>query len=182
MAMLYLVRHGRAAAGWDADPDPGLDQVGREQARALAQRLADRAPMQLLTSPMLRTRETAAPLAQLWGIEPLVERRVSEIVSPEADLAARGRWLRDIATRRWEELDSALHQWRDGLVAALIEQERDAVVFTHFMVINAAAGVATSDDRVVHFRPDYCSVTVMRNDGGRLELVELGEEAQTRVL
>ena len=29
MARVHLVRHGRAAAGWDVDPDPGLDAVGR---------------------------------------------------------------------------------------------------------------------------------------------------------
>jgi hypothetical protein len=29
---LHLVRHGRAAAGWDTDPDPGLDDIGRRQA------------------------------------------------------------------------------------------------------------------------------------------------------
>ena len=37
---LHLVRHGRAAAGWDDDPDPPLDDVGREQADAVAERLA----------------------------------------------------------------------------------------------------------------------------------------------
>ncbi len=30
---LVLVRHGRAAAGWDTHPDPALDDVGRAQAR-----------------------------------------------------------------------------------------------------------------------------------------------------
>ena len=28
MSQLLLVRHGRAAAGWDRDPDPGLDPLG----------------------------------------------------------------------------------------------------------------------------------------------------------
>ena len=36
MTRLYLVRHGRAAAGWDTDPDPGLDEIGRGQAQAVA--------------------------------------------------------------------------------------------------------------------------------------------------
>ena len=32
MTRLYLVRHGRAAAGWNTDPDPGLDVIGQGQA------------------------------------------------------------------------------------------------------------------------------------------------------
>ena len=36
MARLYLVRHGKATGSWDTDPDPGLDDVGREQAEAMA--------------------------------------------------------------------------------------------------------------------------------------------------
>ena len=32
MARLYLIRHGRAAAGWDTAMDPPLDDLGREQA------------------------------------------------------------------------------------------------------------------------------------------------------
>ena len=33
---LHLVRHGRAAAGWDDDADPPLDEVGQRQALAVA--------------------------------------------------------------------------------------------------------------------------------------------------
>ena len=29
MTRVYMVRHGRAAAGWNVDPDPGLDDLGR---------------------------------------------------------------------------------------------------------------------------------------------------------
>ena len=36
MTRVYMVRHGRAAAGWDVDPDPPLDDVGRNQALAVA--------------------------------------------------------------------------------------------------------------------------------------------------
>ena len=36
MTRLILVRHGRAAGGWDDDLDPGLDDLGRAQAEAMA--------------------------------------------------------------------------------------------------------------------------------------------------
>ena len=182
MPTLYLVRHGRAAAGWDADKDPGLDASGLEQARRVADALAARGPLDLIVSPMVRTRETAAPLAQAWGIVPRIEPRVSEIPSPTTDLAVRGRWLREIIARRWTELDDALRRWRDGVLGALTQIERDAVVVTHYIAINAAVGAATADDRVVSFRPNHCSVTVLRNEDGRLELIRLGDEADSRLL
>ena len=36
MATVQLVRHGKAAAGFGAHPDPGLDDLGRHQAQAVA--------------------------------------------------------------------------------------------------------------------------------------------------
>jgi len=180
---LLLVRHGRAAAGWDADTDPGLDETGREQARRMAQQVAPLGPMDFLVSPMRRTRETAAALAELWGVAPRIEPRVSEIPSPTSDLKARGRWLREIAARRWSELeDEALVRWREALFEALGAIERDTVIVTHYIAINAAAGRAVGDERVVHFHPDYCSITEFRNDGGRLELIRYGAQADTRLL
>lgn len=182
MPTLYLVRHGRAAAGWDADADPGLDAVGRHQAEGAAELLAPRGPLALVSSPMLRTRETAAPLAARWKCEPRIEPRVSEIPSPTDDLAARGAWLKEVAARRWGELDAELQAWRDRLCEALLAMTEDTVVTTHFIAINAAVGAACGDDRVVHFRPDHCSVSVLRVEDGRLRLVEQGREAQTQVL
>ncbi len=76
----------------------------------------------------------------------------------------------------------ALQQWRAALLAALTEAEEDTVFVTHFMVINAAVSAAVGDDRMVGFRPDYCSITVLRNEGGRLSLLQRGAEGETRVL
>ena len=54
MTRLYLVRHGRAAAGWDTDPDPGLDPLGVHQAERMADELGPRGPLALISSPLLR--------------------------------------------------------------------------------------------------------------------------------
>lgn len=182
MPTLYLVRHGRAAAAWDRETDPGLDALGHEQAKSLVQELGSLAPIELIVSPLARTRETAAPLAAAWQVEPRIEPRVGEIPSPVRGLAERGQWLRQIASRAWSQLDEPLRQWRGAVLAALSEVNREAVVVTHYIAINAAVGAAVSDDRVVNFQPDYCSVTILRSAGGRLELVRRGAEAATRVL
>ncbi len=81
MARTYLVRHGKAAAGFDGHLDPGLDETGAREAREAAQVLAPLGPLALLTSPLARAMETAIPLAARWQREPLIEERVAEIPS-----------------------------------------------------------------------------------------------------
>ena len=36
---LYLIRHGQPKAGFGEDRDPGLDELGRQQAAAVAKEL-----------------------------------------------------------------------------------------------------------------------------------------------
>ncbi len=181
MAKLYLVRHGRAAAGFAEAADPGLDPVGREQAEAMAARLAPLRLPGLLTSPLRRTRETAAPLERHWQRQAVIEPRVAEIPSPTADLAARGRWLKVLMAGGWGDGGTAVLAWRDGVIASLVALGEDSVVVSHFIAINAAVGAATGDERVVCFRPDNCSCTLVENEGGVLRLIERGIEAPTPV-
>ncbi len=193
MARIYMIRHGKAAAGWAADPDPGLDAEGREQADAVARILGPRlseadGPLPVLTSPLKRCRETSMPLAKLWSLVPAVEPLVSEIPSPTKDLEARGEWLRRIMPGTWADIQNDATSgnvdftgWRDALVARLHEIGEDTVIFSHFIAINAAVGAATGDDRVVCFRPDNCSVTQFDVSSGGLKVVALGREADTVV-
>ena len=181
MTRLYLVRHGQAAARWDQDHDPGLDDIGRRQALTLADALEPQGPLPVVVSPLRRTRETAAALEERWRVTASVEPDVGEILSPSDDLALRTEWLREVLHRRWSELAPDLRAWRDAVVAALLAQAEDAVVVTHFVAINAAVGEATGDDRVVCFRPDNCSCTVLEANDGRLRVVELGRQRETLV-
>jgi broad specificity phosphatase PhoE len=182
MARLTLVRHGRAAGGWDDDPDPGLDDVGWDQAEALSEVLGPGGPLPILTSPMRRCRETARPLAARWGVDPVVEPGVTEIPSPPgvAD-GQRVPWLRAAMTGRWEVLGHRYMSWRDRVVATILSLDRDAVVISHFVAINAVIGAATGDDRVVIRSLDNCSRTVIEANGTGLVLVEGGHEADTLI-
>ena len=73
MSRIYLVRHGRAAADWGSHVDPGLDDVGRTQAEAMASELAPKGPLPLVVSPLRRTRETAAALERRWELGARIE-------------------------------------------------------------------------------------------------------------
>jgi broad specificity phosphatase PhoE len=177
MAKLYMVRHGRAVAGFGESHDPGLDDFGRGQAEAVARVLSSRGPLPILSSPLRRTRETAAPLARLWNLEPVIEEAVAEIPSPTNNLQERVAWLRDFMVGSWRNATPVLAQWREDALAALLALRKDSVIFSHYIAINVAAGAGTGDDRVVVFSPDNCSVTVFENEDGTLRLIEKGREA-----
>jgi broad specificity phosphatase PhoE len=181
MAKLYLVRHGKATAGWGMEKDPGLDDLGHAQAKATALTLAPLGPLPIITSPLTRTRETSKPLAEIWDIEPQVEKRVGEIRFPSGYQSSRVQWLQSIMGEKWPNLDPDLKVWRREVIKALSSCQADCVVFTHFIAINTAVGHATGDDRVVSFRPDNCSITIMETNGNSINLVKRGNEADTRV-
>src|SRR5580658_1220758 len=101
MARLYMIRHGKPSSAWgqDPDPDPGLDDAGKAQARAAADALmalpADERPTRVFSSPLRRCRETAQPFADRIGAVVEIDPLVGEIPTPKAlSEAERGPWLR----------------------------------------------------------------------------------------
>ncbi len=181
MTRVRLVRHGHAAAGFSAATDPGLDELGRTQAAAMADHLAPLGPLPLVSSPLRRTRETAASLEASWGLPSRIDPRVAEIPSPTDDLSERGAWLSRAMAGTWADLGAGLERWRDQLVAAVLELDVDTVVVSHFVAINALVGWASGDDRVMAVRLDNCSITTLDTDGLGLRVVELGAVATTEV-
>jgi broad specificity phosphatase PhoE len=178
MARIYMVRHGKAAAGFGEDMDPGLDALGHAQAQAVAQKLHSLGPLPLLSSPLRRTQETAAPLAKLWNRTPMIEKAVAEIPSPKGmTLEGRVQWLRQLMAGSWRAVTPELAEWREACIAAVAGLSEDTVIFSHYVAINVLAGEASADDRVVNFSPDNCSVTTFDTDGVVLRLVERGAEA-----
>lgn len=186
MKRIALVRHGRASGGWDDDPDPGLDDLGREQAAALADRLGpdgDGDPPLLVSSPLRRCRETASPLATRWGVTPQIESRVSEIPSPDGiEFGARVPWLRAAMGGTWADLGARYTDYRDQVVDTVRRLPDRTVVVSHFVAINTVIGAALGDDRVLLHRLDNTSVTVIGvGDDGSLHLIESGLEADTLI-
>ena len=179
MTRLYLVRHGNASTTWEpGDWDPGLTELGRAQAEARAEQLANLnlVPLAILSSPLRRTRETAAALERKWKTVAAVDPRVSEIRADGIAPEKRRDWLRLILQRRWGELGLPLDRWRNDVREALLGIAQDTVVFTHSVAINVAVGFALGDDRVTCFRPANCSCSLLEVEGGQLRVVELGEE------
>ncbi|MFA5775143.1 MAG: histidine phosphatase family protein [Ilumatobacteraceae bacterium] len=180
---IYLVRHGRASAGWDTAVDPELDALGREQSSQLAQHLEPLGPMKVITSPLTRCQQTAEPLCKAWKTTAQVCHEVAEIPSPHGvPISERVEWLRTAMSGTWEPLGPRYTKFRDDLVKFVLQISEDTVVVSHFVAINAIIGNIEGSDRLVLHRLDNCSVTILKRDiGGELQLIEVGREADTLI-
>jgi phosphohistidine phosphatase len=83
--LVFLVRHAHAEKG-DPDELRPLSERGRDEARAVARQLAghDTPPAVVLTSPLLRARQTAEPIADAVGADLRVDDRLAPGATPAA--------------------------------------------------------------------------------------------------
>jgi len=189
MARLYLIRHGKPAAVWGGDDDdPGLDETGQTQARAARDWLlalpAGERPTKVVSSPLRRCRETAEPTAAALGVAVEIDERVGEIPTPAAlAVEARGPWLRKSFGGTWAEIEGDLDYdaWRREIAGSLAARGNTAV-FSHYVATNAVVSLLLDEPKVLAFRPDHASITILETDGATLALVEKGREATTGVL
>jgi phosphohistidine phosphatase len=90
---LYIVRHAEAAPG-EPDELRALTNAGRETARAVGNELAADGvrPDAVLSSPLLRARQTAAEIASATGVEAEADERLAPgATADDVRAAASGR-------------------------------------------------------------------------------------------
>jgi broad specificity phosphatase PhoE len=185
MARVFLIRHGQPSQSWGGPvSDPGLSAHGVEQAVAAAQALQLHGRLNLVSSPMRRCRETAAPYARWRGLEPALEPRVSEIAAEEGVddrahwLQSRFPWRKANPGRSWSTLEPRLHAWRDEVLACIGAISGDTAIFTHFIAINVIAGAALGRAETIVCRPAHASITEIEVRDGRLHFVAHGASMQ----
>ena len=179
--MLYLIRHGEAAASWGNHPDPGLSDLGQAQAEAVAEELERHGIRQIVSSPMQRCRETAQPLELRLGLEAVISQAVSEIETPSG-VSDRISWLRGFMGGTWDNEARSHLSWRDTMLAHLLDMPDNTAVFSHFVAINAIVSKLQNRPETRVFSPAYCSVTKLVREGNSLKVQQLGSESTTRVL
>lgn len=173
--MIHLVRHAEPAAQWSEHPDPGLSSRGRTQAVMAAERLMSLGPGIILTSPLIRCRETAQPSERSMSLHARLAPEFGEIAAP-AGVADRASWLKSAMGGTWNDLGDDYLAWRERMFASLSRLPAGTVVFSHFVAINAIVGRITRDDRVLVFRPGHASITSISVRGGELSIASLGEK------
>ena len=196
---LVLVRHAlpvrvdRTDHGGPADP--GLSDLGWQQAVRVIEALAHDEVDVVYSSPAARALETAEPLAAELGLPVQVEPGLAEFDKdhgayvPVEELKAEGdpRWH---ALVRGELQDSGVdpQQFRRTVVEAVerivaAHPGKRAVLFSHSGTINAYTGSVAGQERVLWFAPAYASLTrVGASRDGRRGLVSLNETGHVRDL
>ena len=187
---IVLVRHGRPDEGHAERPhDPPLADDGRRQAHAVADALAGEGIDRIVTSPLLRARQTAEPLAARLGL-------VAEVVDgwAEADRhLARYRSVETLKAQGAEEwqrflADPVRYLGGDtvsfrgavlGALGALVAagpRNARVAVFCHGLPINVVLSHALGLERIVHFPPAYGSITRLRaRSVGTIGIVSVNE-------
>jgi alpha-ribazole phosphatase len=201
MSVLVLVRHAEpdeSAKGLCYGTlDVGLSDAGRAHAALLAPLLASIPYSAVYTSPRLRTRETAEPLAASRGLSPVLEDELREIDFGDLE----GRRFDEIAQtqpelyRQWMEAPTTVtfpggESYADLRTRALralgrIRAVHDcALVVTHGGVVRAglAEWLGMPAEAIFRLGQRYCGVTIVEwlgdvpivrlvNGGGSLDEV-----------
>jgi len=175
---LFIFRHARPirqvieqSQGLGADPE--LSEVGHRQAARTADLLRDRGIHHVVSSTMLRARQTADPTAEMLGleIEQLDDLKESD---HESNVYVPLEEMRpdDPDTAHYFDLDTLEdHIFSEGLEAFQTRVERGfekviaenrgrrVAVFCHGMVITVYLKTIIGITDVLNMRPDYCGLT-----------------------
>lgn len=186
---LILVRHGEPDENHPTRPqDPPLNAAGLKHAAAVGRLLSQTHLTHVVSSPLLRALQTAAPLLghtglplQVWDGWAEADRSAARYRSLDTLRAAgRGAWQRfldDPVTHLGGDpvLFRAAVQGALGQTLGLGPQAVVAV-FTHGMPINLVLSQTLGLARITHFAPAYGSLTrLYASTSGKLSVVSVNE-------
>ncbi|MDW8325252.1 MAG: MSMEG_4193 family putative phosphomutase [Anaerolineales bacterium] len=201
MTQLLLIRHGEndytrtgRLAGWM--PGIGLNEVGRRQALALAEKLKEVPLVAIYSSPLERARETAAPLAEAKKLTVEIVEELGEVRYG----AWQGKSLKRLArTKLWrmvQSLPSAMQFPQGETFRAVQSRAVEAVeglvrahpkdqiaVFSHGDVIKliVAHYIGLPLDLFQRLVIATASITTLRLGQGQPALVKLNDTSGVEV-
>lgn len=188
---LLLIRHALPIRVENADgpADPDLSEHGHRQSVALAEWLEVEPVDVVVTSPMARARQTAAPLGRARGLEPAVVDGIAEFDSdadyyvPLEEMKAENdpRWLEILSGEVPEDFAATVVSTIEDLIAG--HQGTTVAAVCHGGVINCYLAHLLGIDRSLFFEPVYTGITRVRaaRDGTR-SMLSINETAHLRGL
>jgi 2,3-bisphosphoglycerate-dependent phosphoglycerate mutase len=180
---ILLVRHGASEAAVPGEPfelleghaNPALSPVGQEQARRVAERLVTEPLHALYTSRLIRTVQTAAPLAERLGLQPTALSDLNEVRLGDwegGEFRIRGHqgdpmFFRVLEEERWdlipngESNESLGERVRRGIERIVGDAGPGVSVaaFVHGGVIGELCHQATESRPFAFVHADNCSVS-----------------------
>jgi len=194
---LLLIRHAQPVRVQDAEgpADPELSENGHDQARMLAEYLAEETIDAVVASPLRRARQTAAPLVVDRGIDVVVHDGIAEYDRDSGEyipievLRAEGLpgWQDVLAGNAHRAAGVDPIEFRDGVVAAIediIAAHAGEIVAAvcHGGVINAyLTHILHIEDASGFFYPNYTSIhRLAAGRAGQRTVLSLNETAHLR--
>ena len=193
---LLLIRHGlplRIENGDGTAADPPLSEIGHQQAQAVAQWLGPEAIDSVYVSPLIRARETAAPLERLLSIEAIVEDDIAEYDAEEPSYIPIEELKRDDPEAYREFIASggaigdpvAFQATVLAAIEKIVARHRgeNVAVVCHGMVINGilADAVGLEPGNLMVAEPTYTGVTrIAASTKGHRTLRSFNETAHLR--
>jgi 2,3-bisphosphoglycerate-dependent phosphoglycerate mutase len=188
---LLIIRHGLPVRVERTDglaADPGLADIGHEQAARLADYLQGESVHAVYSSPMRRAFQTAEPLAASKGVEITVEPRIAEwdrdssAYIPMEELKVNDPEAYRALMKGEIELTVDIREFQRHVVAAMEEiiakhKGQNVAVFCHGGVINTYTDAIVGSGKPFGFtNPTYTSVTRVRAaSSGERTLLALNE-------
>jgi len=189
---LILVRHGETE--WNRQnrivghTEIALNDMGRKQAALLAQALSNEKPSAIYASPLQRTRETAAEISRVLGVQVKFDDALKEIAAGDIDgltfeevAENHGdffqQWMRgdpslrlpggesftDLRNRTWPLLQRIVAEHTDG----------DVIIVSHTLaimsIIAAALGMTAANFRRI--RLNVASISILEFKDGKASLL-----------
>jgi 2,3-bisphosphoglycerate-dependent phosphoglycerate mutase len=199
---VVCVRHGSSSHDdpglVDGHSDPELSPRGLLQAEAVADRLGATAAAALFVTPLRRTAQTAAPLAQRLGLAPAVVADLREIHLGQWEGQFAARFARRdplsdevLATGRWdvipdaEDMDGFSARVAAGMtaIADAVGPDATAIAVLHGGVIAEAFRQATGSMPFAFLYAENASISrLMRLPSGRWALRSFNDIAHLAAL
>ncbi|MCP5181246.1 MAG: histidine phosphatase family protein [Pseudomonadales bacterium] len=167
---LLLIRHGLPVhlQTNDGTPaDPPLSDIGRGQARRMADWLAGEKIDRLYSSPMLRAVQTAEPLSDRLGVAVELHEGVAEYDRDASEYVPAEK-LKEVDYERWKRLmqgdvDINFHAFAHAVIDSLeaivmANPGRRVAVTCHGGVINVWTAHVVGLAPRLFFSPDYTSI------------------------
>ena len=176
--MLYLVRHGRAAAGVE-DRDPGLDELGHVQARAAAQALLQiRRPPARRLAPPTHARNRRTDRRRCSASLPEIRDEVAEVFDPELAVAERRTMLGPLLSGLWSEQSDELRRFRDRVAFDAHHLRPEPMSRRSWSPTSSPSrrrsAPRSMNDRVSPVAVPNASITRLELRNGSLSLIEAG--------
>lgn len=186
---LYLARHGQTTSNTiraldTAAPGADLTETGRVQSEELAERMTDIHLDGILVSHLVRTQQTAEPIATSRKLDPRIDPRIAEVSAGDWEMANDMPTLMEYfgIAQNWMEgdLDPRIpggengHEVLERFNAAIEESDEESLlVVSHGMMLQVWATIMVGDpagEKLPHMT--NCATGVIEGTPGKWELVD----------